>query len=860
MENDLFTTYVAIDGESSRLDKEMERVKKSTLGSAKQISKGIKQEMDVSNKSVKELIAMRTQLQKKFNERIKLNLDSKSIKETRDQLNTVNKALQGVPTASSKVSAGWGTLIGIGLVVAGVLKQISSAVKAYIEDARAIALVNQAIERTGGTAGLSTKEVAKMASELQKFLGIADDVILTDVTNQLLTFSNISGDTFKRAQKAVLDLNAVINKGDQGALVSQSIQLGKALNDPMKGMVALTRVGISFNEEQRKQIASFIKQNDLLSAQNLILTEVERQYGGQAKILADSSLGAKQLAMAWGDLLEQFGGFLANAPGVLKFINLISRGLETWKKVFDGIAPWNSHLKTMEESLSDISAVTKNLTLEKLKGSTKELRDETKKWNEEQIEENKRIWHEKEKQISLESASVRWNDNKIKQLQEEQKLISFNSAESRAEIEAIGLYEDKLKKVNEKWSLQGKSMIEIQDRIDSLTESVGFLVPKTDDSKILAIKKEIASLTKMLNYDDEEGNKILDNKIRKIAIENELRSLTSGLNIQMLEASKLTLQNLLNTVKTDESRLKILKEIKSITDEISNAKAKEIVRTIDVEAKGLDFPKGDLRSKEKIKSDLEDRKKVEEEIANLRISAMNDEFAQREEMIKLEYETQLQNYNDLLSEKLISETEYNEAIGNLQKIKESEIANISRQKFESGISAVRNIASVLHNAFGDNTLVNQLTKALEIAEAIATVIKSISIIGSLFGGGVSEALPAGREGGVFSKGISSTYNKLPKFSGGADFTVPKGYPKDSFLMRVQEDEKVNVIPSGRAGETDRLLGILIGRVGAVSTAISSLDLSVDITNNAPDIESQVKRNEKVKNRLNVSGVKFETIY
>ncbi len=49
----------------------------------------------------------------------------------------------------------------------------------------------------------------------------------------------MAGDVFDRAQQSALDLSARLGQD----LQSSAIQVGKALNDPVKGVTALQRVG-----------------------------------------------------------------------------------------------------------------------------------------------------------------------------------------------------------------------------------------------------------------------------------------------------------------------------------------------------------------------------------------------------------------------------------------------------------------------------------------------------------------------------------------------------------------------------------------------------------------------------------------
>jgi len=172
---------------------------------------------------------------------------------------------------------------------------------------KAEAKVQQAIKSTSGAARLNFQQLKDFASELQGKTLFGDEAILNNATAQLLTFTNIAGENFKRTQTVALDLATVLD----GDLKSASIQLGKALNDPVKNLSALSRSGIQFSEQQKEVINHLAKTNRLAEAQSVILDELERQYGGQAQQAAKVGLGAaQQLKNAWGDLMEKIGNVM----------------------------------------------------------------------------------------------------------------------------------------------------------------------------------------------------------------------------------------------------------------------------------------------------------------------------------------------------------------------------------------------------------------------------------------------------------------------------------------------------------------------------------------------------------------------
>src|SRR5918911_113626 len=63
-------------------------------------------------------------------------------------------------------------------------------------------------------------------------------------------------DVFNQATQAATDLAAGLNQGQVTAEGTQQAAtlLGKALNDPIQGLTALRRVGISFTKQQVDQI------------------------------------------------------------------------------------------------------------------------------------------------------------------------------------------------------------------------------------------------------------------------------------------------------------------------------------------------------------------------------------------------------------------------------------------------------------------------------------------------------------------------------------------------------------------------------------------------------------------------------
>ena len=131
---------------------------------------------------------------------------------------------------------------------------------------------------------MSAKQVEQLADSMLKMTGIDDEAIKSG-ENMLLTFTNIrnevgkGNDIFDQATEAMADLATrwpTARSRQREQMQQAAIQLGKALNDPIKGVGALRRVGVQFTDQQKAQIKALVKSGKTMEAQKIILAELNR--------------------------------------------------------------------------------------------------------------------------------------------------------------------------------------------------------------------------------------------------------------------------------------------------------------------------------------------------------------------------------------------------------------------------------------------------------------------------------------------------------------------------------------------------------------------------------------------------------
>jgi hypothetical protein len=178
--------------------------------------------------------------------------------------------------------------------------------------------------------GSSTDQVVKRMTEFADATMLAtavDDEIIKSTQAKLLTFANLAktagdvGGAMDRATLAAIDLAAAgFGEAEQNA-----VQLGKALQDPVKGITALGRAGVTFTEQEKEKIAVLVESGKVLEAQDMILSAIETQVGGTAEATAT---GSAKMAVAFGEMSESIGKALLPlvqtlVPLMVGFFNIV---------------------------------------------------------------------------------------------------------------------------------------------------------------------------------------------------------------------------------------------------------------------------------------------------------------------------------------------------------------------------------------------------------------------------------------------------------------------------------------------------------------------------------------------------------
>jgi hypothetical protein len=258
-----------------------------------------------------------------------------------------NKGLQQTDMLAKKAQAsttGLGSAVGslkniLGTVGVGFgMFQVVSMMQKGIEKAhelhQAEAQINAGLISTGYAAGMTADAIAGIAKQLSgaSLYGRAE---LLNMQSLLVTFPSITSKTFGSASQAIVDMSTKMNR----SLSDTAIQVGKALQDPILGITALRRVGVNFNNEQKEVLKNLVENGKKAEAQQIILKELNVEFGGSAKAAFDVTPLARynkivgKIQLALGEMVLKIQGRLSPALEFMatKMKSVVQVGIEVGK-------------------------------------------------------------------------------------------------------------------------------------------------------------------------------------------------------------------------------------------------------------------------------------------------------------------------------------------------------------------------------------------------------------------------------------------------------------------------------------------------------------------------------------------------
>jgi len=263
--------------------------------------------------------------------KFKIKADNK----TRSAFESANKDLKNLDDRGRSLSNRFSLLntktLAYSASVAALSTITTSSVRKFAEFEQQMFRIESLLQATGNASGLTADEIGEMARRIGKdTLASAGDV--RAASGIVLTFKSITSGTFEKVLELSQDLAAVMGTN----IRSSALQLSKALEDPVRGLTALRRSGVSFTESQQEMIKTMVESGHQSRAQGFILETLSKQIGGAGKGEGKGLAGSIDLVTEnWSRFLE----ITAKTSGVVSIVDKSMRG---WAWALDKVSNYLS--------------------------------------------------------------------------------------------------------------------------------------------------------------------------------------------------------------------------------------------------------------------------------------------------------------------------------------------------------------------------------------------------------------------------------------------------------------------------------------------------------------------------------------
>lgn len=473
--------------------------------------------------------------------------------------------LSAVATMMNSVSA---STIAVGVGITAMTAAVFSSMKRFGEFEKQTFKINALLEQTGYASGQTADSIEDMSQR------IARDTLestngLREASGVLLSFRSVAGSAFERTLKVATDLSAITGQD----LKSSVIQLGKALEDPMTGMTALRRSGVSFTNSQKEMIVAMKDAGDTAKAQSEVLKILEGQLGGAGAGQSRGLAGAvDSMSQSWDNLLTNMASTGAGQAAT-EFLNRMARGLQNIADLAKDNEPHEEFNRLLVERAKVLKTI--DTLQEGLDVIPPALQWRIDRLNEE-AEALKKLMVVQSNKIKLESQAG--SDAHIRSQQAQKDIAAQNQAEVAAaetkkrllaeqkqlekDERSAEQYGEKLIAENQKFqnSLLEKSHQEdlyLDERLTKIEENraAGLITQQmADEQEAVAYELHNAKLTEIHRKSDEKRTKISDQqaKLRLQATQgalNDISTLTTSENKKLFKIGKAAsyAQALINT-------------------------------------------------------------------------------------------------------------------------------------------------------------------------------------------------------------------------------------------------------------------------------------------------------------------------
>ncbi|UOQ96598.1 hypothetical protein MUN81_15285 [Hymenobacter sp. 5317J-9] len=310
--------YVAANKELSQVNARMAELRKEigltslTIPQLGNLSRQLNRELGQLTPNTQSFIDKAKELAEVDARLAQVRREAKGVKEEIDNVGG------GFADFFTKAVAFTGIQLGFQAILSGLKQLGSESIDEFAQAQGAAAQLEASLSSTGYAAGLTKQELLDLSTALEGKT-ILDGDAITQAQSVLLTFTKIKKGVYEEALPAIVDMATKLGGDGPADLKGATIQVGKALNDPVKGITALGKAGVSFSEDQKTMIKSLVETGDVAGAQAIILQELKTEFAGSAEAAAKAGTGPlKQFQVQIGNVKEGLGELIIDGLQALQ--------------------------------------------------------------------------------------------------------------------------------------------------------------------------------------------------------------------------------------------------------------------------------------------------------------------------------------------------------------------------------------------------------------------------------------------------------------------------------------------------------------------------------------------------------------